>query len=142
MTDRIVQRDPALSWFPFYPSDEIENDEYLGLTLIQRGLYHDIATYCWVNGSVPNDSKKLAAMIRWPVEDVQENLCDVVDSGLIEMMAGQPGTAACAGINRVPREGNRQGQGRVGKEEAQRRHGTRRSAKRPVASPSRVRRRA
>jgi hypothetical protein len=46
-----------------YPSDNLNNEIFKSLDMIQRGLCWTLRMYCWVNGSVPSSFKELSVLV-------------------------------------------------------------------------------
>lgn len=48
-----------LSSYPWYIADWRNSETRLSLTLLQRGLYRELLDYCYLEGSLPDDRKRL-----------------------------------------------------------------------------------
>lgn len=46
-----------------YPSDVLNNEIFKSMNMMQRGVLWTMRLYCWVNGDVPSDMKKLAQLL-------------------------------------------------------------------------------
>lgn len=46
-----------------YPSDLLANEHYKLMEMDERGLFHSLRHYCWVNGSVPSDDAGLSELL-------------------------------------------------------------------------------
>jgi len=46
-----------------YPSDLLANENYRLMSLEERGLFHTLRHYCWVNGSTPASVDELAELL-------------------------------------------------------------------------------
>lgn len=61
--------------FQFYPADFLADEHVALMSLAARGAYITLLCYCWREGSIPNDTAKLA------------RLCNVDSSTMAELMA-------------------------------------------------------
>ena len=52
---------PAFQW---YPKDYLTDENVVLMTLEEEGAYRRLMDYCWLQGSLPNDMKALAAMCK------------------------------------------------------------------------------
>lgn len=78
----MVSKRPAFAWYP----KDFETDEAAAcMTLAERGAYVTLLGFCWLEGSVPDDLKKLASLCRcslaemkrvWPAVSVKFQLTD------------------------------------------------------------------
>lgn len=55
-----MNKPPAFQW---YPKDYLASARVAEMTLQEEGAYRRALDYCWINGSVPADAKRLARMI-------------------------------------------------------------------------------
>lgn len=46
-----------------YPSDLLANEKYRLMSLEERGLFHTLRHYCWVNGSVPATIEEISELL-------------------------------------------------------------------------------
>lgn len=53
-------KSPAYQW---YPKDILASARVQMMSLAEEGAYRRLLDYCWINGSVPNDSAKAARLI-------------------------------------------------------------------------------
>ena len=63
----------AVPYFPFYAANFIASRAFRLMTLEERGLWITIQMECWVNGSIPSDSKELARYLGVSHEEVQRS---------------------------------------------------------------------
>jgi uncharacterized protein YdaU (DUF1376 family) len=47
-----------------YPKDYLNDENVVAMTLEEEGAYNRLMDYCWLEGSLPNDMRKLAAMCK------------------------------------------------------------------------------
>jgi hypothetical protein len=55
-----MRRPPA---YQEYPSDLLANEHYKLMDLDERGLFHTLRHYCWVNESIPANESSLAELL-------------------------------------------------------------------------------
>jgi hypothetical protein len=55
-----MRRPPA---YQEYPSDLLANEHYKLMDLDERGLFHTLRHYCWVNESIPANESLLAELL-------------------------------------------------------------------------------
>ena len=53
-------KSPAYQW---YPKDILGSSRVAEMTLEEEGAYRRALDYCWLNGSLPDDEKRIAAII-------------------------------------------------------------------------------
>jgi len=46
-----------------YPSDLLANEKYRLMSLEERGLFHTLRHYCWVNGSIPATIEEISELL-------------------------------------------------------------------------------
>lgn len=49
--------------FQFYPKDLLTDENWLAMTFAAKGAYWQLLSTCWLQGSLPSDTKKLARML-------------------------------------------------------------------------------
>ncbi len=52
--------------FQFYPKDFVSDINVITMTLEQRGAYITLLSYCWIEGSLPDDPRVLQALCNHP----------------------------------------------------------------------------
>lgn len=57
-----------------YASDILAREDYKEMSAAERGLWHSMRLQCWVNGSIPADPIKMAALLHLDVEQVRQAL--------------------------------------------------------------------
>lgn len=55
-----MRRPPA---YQEYPSDLLANENYKLMEMDERGLFHSLRHYCWVNESIPANESALADLL-------------------------------------------------------------------------------
>lgn len=55
-----MRRPPA---YQEYPSDLLANENYKLMEMEERGLFHSLRHYCWVNESIPANESALAELL-------------------------------------------------------------------------------
>jgi uncharacterized protein YdaU (DUF1376 family) len=45
--------------YPWYPDDWHRSETRMGMTMEERGLFRELIDYCWIEGSLPIDDRKL-----------------------------------------------------------------------------------
>ncbi|MCG8381822.1 MAG: DUF1376 domain-containing protein [Gammaproteobacteria bacterium] len=59
MTSKAENKDPA---FPFYASDVLSDMKVMLMSNQEFGCYMKLLCHCWIEGAIPNDSKKIAKL--------------------------------------------------------------------------------
>ncbi len=49
--------------FQFYPKDFLSDGKVAAMTMAQRGVYITLLSHCWLEGSLPDDPRRLARMV-------------------------------------------------------------------------------
>lgn len=52
--------------FQFYPKDFLADENVQRMTLTEMGAYMKLMCVCWLKGSLPNDTRKLAGIVGMP----------------------------------------------------------------------------
>jgi hypothetical protein len=67
-----------------YASDVLASLNWRMMNLAERGLWDTLRKECWVNGSIPSDPTKLAALLNKPVIEIMNGLTALVKSEFLE----------------------------------------------------------
>lgn len=54
--------------FQFYPKDFLTSGHVISMSMIERGIYITLLSYCWLEGSLSADSGQLARLVSMPVK--------------------------------------------------------------------------
>jgi hypothetical protein len=54
----------GLPWFPMYTAAWLGSETVQGMTMTERGIYHELMVMCWQYGSIPWDKTRLAKRLR------------------------------------------------------------------------------
>ena len=60
---------PAFQW---YPKDYLTDLNVVGMTLEEEGAYRRLIDYCWLNGSIPADGRRMAPLCKCGPEKMAE----------------------------------------------------------------------
>jgi len=58
--------------FQFYPKDFISDENVICMTLEERGAYITLLCYCWMEGSIPADGKRIAMLLGCQVDAISK----------------------------------------------------------------------
>lgn len=68
-----LKKNPA---YMEYPSDNLNNETFKSMSMLQRGFYWTIRMYCWVNGDVPACFTKLSQLLSVKESEVRKAFDD------------------------------------------------------------------
>lgn len=57
----MIDKSPAFQW---YPKDYLTDENVMVMTLEEEGAYRRLMDHCWLQGSIPNDMRSLAALCK------------------------------------------------------------------------------
>lgn len=72
-------RDTKLPHFPFYARDWLTDEKVMLMGLSQQGAYIRLLCYQWLEGSIPRDPSKLAALCGCSQEEFLEHIWPSID---------------------------------------------------------------
>jgi len=55
------EKSPAFQW---YPKDFLSDENVVLMTLEEEGAYRRLMDYCWLQGSIPDDTKSLSMLCK------------------------------------------------------------------------------
>lgn len=61
-----------LPWFPFYAKDFITSENVIAMNLASRGAYVTLLAHQRIEGSIPSEIKRIAAILRTTIECAEE----------------------------------------------------------------------
>ena len=57
----MTDKRPAFQW---YPKDYLTDENVVVMTLEEEGAYRRLIDYCWLHGSLPNDTERMAPLCK------------------------------------------------------------------------------
>lgn len=129
----MTDKSPA---FQFYPGDFLSDENVAAMSLEERGAYITLLCYCWKEGSIPAETKRIARLL-----GVRSQVITRLWPGLepcFREASGKPGRLVNPRLERERRKqvARRKKLSEAGKKGADARHGDGQATARPVASPS------
>lgn len=64
-------RNPKSPAFQWYPTDAMTDERYASMTYEERGVFHALLDYAWLNDGLPNDLDRLARLLRLAPADFE-----------------------------------------------------------------------
>ena len=78
--DETSPKEKSSPAFQFYASDTLSDRRFRLMTLAERGLFITMLSECWVNGTVPSDSRALSSLLGIEHDQMKSALTERVKS--------------------------------------------------------------